>query len=664
MDVSAVGSFDPATLVVIALSLAGLSGVPGLFLRGRTGVGQKIATIALVLAGGIGFPASLACLLSGRTASFTIAWSLPFDPAEIAIDPLSALFLLPVFFVSACAALYAAGYWPSSANRRTEPQLTFFFGIFTAAMALVVVARNGVLFLMAWEAMALSAYFLLAVEHERPEVQRGGLVYLFVTHVGTMALFALFVLLKAKTGSFLFPATASLDAAALPASILFLAALTGFGAKAGIMPLHIWLPEAHANAPSHVSAVMSGVMLKMGVYGLVRFVSLFHTPPLWWGVFLLAAGAASALIGITLAAAQQDLKRVLAMSSIENIGIITIGLGLALIGQATGTPALEFLGMAGALFHILNHSLFKPLLFFGAGAVLHATGTRRIDLMGGLMRRMPYTGALFLLGALAICGLPPLNGFASEFYLYLASFLNATTSAVPVLALVAPLLALIGGLASLTFLKLFGTAFLGAPRDPAAAPHECGGLMLGPMALLAAACLLFGLFPELPAAILEPAMRAWVPTSPSWQQLAGLPPLWWLTGLGLALIALAAVLAGIWRFRLRSGTVGTGTTWGCGYLAPTARMQYTSSSFAEMIVGLGEGVIHPRFCRPAPETLFPAAGRFASHVPDSLLEFLVLPSFRLTGMLFALVRRLQHGKLHLYMLYIFVTLFFLMVWAH
>ena len=338
---------------------------------------------------------------------------------------------------------------------------------------------------------------------------------MITTHTGTLALFALFALLRAATGDYLFPGAGSVSAGGAAATWIFAAALFGFGMKAGLMPLHVWLPSAHANAPSHVSAFMSGVILKMGIYGLVRTFSFFSGIPLWWGALVLMLGVASGIAGVAFAIGQHDLKRLLAYHSIENIGIITMGIGVALIGRAVGNPALAFFGMAGALLHVVNHATFKSLLFLAAGSVIHASGTREIDEMGGAARRLPWTSGFFLVGAIAICGLPPLNGFVSEFLIYLGLFTAATegsgaSAAFPALA--APALALIGGLAVACFVKVFGVVFLGSPRSPGAgAGDEAGRWMLAPMAVLAAICAAIGLAPQSVAGILAAAVSASYP---------------------------------------------------------------------------------------------------------------------------------------------------------
>lgn len=652
---------DPAVLVLAAIVPAALSGVPGLLLR-RGGAGQRLATLGAVVAALMAIPAAVSLLLAQQSATFVIAWNLPFDACEIGLDPLSLFFLIPIFTVFLCGSVYANGYWPAASHRATEPGLTFFYGILAAGMALVVVARNGVLFLIAWEIMALAAYFLLVTEHNREEVRAAGTVYLVATHCGTAALVVLFSLLRLHGSTFLFPDPAGLQIAQGSAALLFVAALFGFGSKAGLMPLHIWLPSAHANAPSHVSAMLSGVMLKMGLYGLLRFLSFVPQRPLWWGIVLATAGLVSAFLGICLAAAQKDIKRLLAYSSIENIGIITAGVGMAMIGQATGNARLAFLGMAGALLHILNHSFFKPLLFFCAGSVIHASGTRELDLMGGMGKRMRWSAFLTLCGAVAISGLPPFNGFVSEFLLYLGFFGEAGAE-MPYVVLGAPVLAMVGGVAMISLVKLYGVAFLGQPRSEGSArAHEAPAAMLAPMAVLAALCLLGGLSPQLLLPLAISPLASLVPVA---MALASPPvQLFWFTLAGLAVIALAAFIALALRRRGRTLPMETGATWGCGYLAPTPRMQYTGTSFSGMLTTLMGGIVRTRVDMTAVSGYIPKPAAF-SYVPEeTILERLIMPLFRIFGIAFAFCRRLQHGELQVYVSYIFVTLLLLMLWRH
>jgi hydrogenase-4 component B len=451
------------------------------------------------------------------------------------------------------------------------------------------------------------------------------------------------------------------------ATAIFVLALVGFGLKAGIMPLHVWLPTSHANAPSHVSALLSGVILKMGVYGLVRVLSLFPHPPAAWGEVVLTLGVLSGVLGVVFALAQHDVKRLLAYSSIENIGIIVIGLGLALVGRSLDRPAWVVLGMGGALLHVWNHALFKPLLFLSAGSVIHATHTREIDHLGGLARRMPRTALCFLVGAVAICGLPPLNGFVSEFLLYLGLFgtLGGPDGpSWPGGAFAAPALALIGALAVACFVKVFGVVFLGTARsDHARHAAECGPPMLGAMGVLVACSFLIGLLPGLAVPALGRALSAWdPPLSDAGTNLADMAPFGWVTAMGF--LVLGALLAGgiLLRYLLQRGGLENGPTWGCGYVAPTPRIQYTASSFAQMLVGLFCWVLWPTVRRPGDLDLFPGKAHFHSHVPDTVLDRGVLPLYRLAARAFSWFRVLQQGSIQVSLLFILVALFALLLW--
>jgi len=444
-------------------------------------------------------------------------------------------------------------------------------------------------------------------------------------------------------------------------------ALFACGMKAGIMPLHIWLPSAHANAPSHVSAAMSGVILKVGVYGLIRTLSFFHGVPLWWGCCVLALGVVSGVAGVAFAIGQHDLKRLLAYHSIENIGIIFMGLGVALIGQKVGSSSMMLLGMSGALLHVLNHALFKALLFLGAGSVIHAAGTREIDLMGGAARRLPYTALLFGVGAVAICGLPPLNGFVSELTIYLGFFrgIQAEGGAAAAAALAAPALALVGGLAVACFVKVYGIVFLGAPRSEAhAARHEAGWPMLLPMLLLGGLCIVIGLAPGLVTGPLGRVSRSVLPLRAG---SAGLPlqelvPTTMITLAGVALLLLISLLALWYRSRLAGSPCRETATWGCGYQRPSSRIQYSASSFAAMLTSLFAFVLKPQSHRPGKMAgIFPGSAGFSSHVPEAVLELVYIPALKRLYHRFSPVRRLQSGILQQYVLYSLITLIVLLL---
>jgi len=658
----------PLLLTVTGILLAATAGIP--LLIAKTSVrAQQLSALLQIAAGIAGMTGALSVLGGSGGEVWLISWGLPFGPAEIAIDPLSAFFLVIIFLISSCCALYAVKYWPITEQADSAPQLTLFFGLLTATLAIIVIARHAVLFLFAWEIMAIACYFAMTIEGKKKEVREAGILYLITAHLGGLALFAYFGQLKAVSGVFTFPAPGSIQASSVAATVIFVSALFGFGMKAGIIPLHIWLPSAHANAPSHVSAIMSGVLIKMGIYGLIRTISFFTAIPFWWGVLILVAGTVSGLVGVIFAIGQHDIKRLLAYHSIENIGIILMGLGVAMMGLSKGLTALTLLGMAGALLHTLNHALFKSLLFLGAGSVIHACGSREIDRMGGLLKRMPLTAVCFLTGAVAICGLPPLNGFVSEWLIYLGLFrgiIDADTFNDPYFALAAPALALIGGLALACFVKVCGVAFLGEPRsEQAAAAHEPAAAMLIPMGLLATICALIGLLPQAIAPLLERTAFSMLPgLGSSGIRLAEHAPLSMISVLAIMLLLLLATGAAIYRSRLKSSRVTYAATWGCGYLAPTARMQYTASSFAAMIVALFSGILRPHARPPAINGYFPKSASFRSHVPEALLEGVYLPLFNGLNNRLSLIRKLQHGKLHLYILYIVITLLALLTWSH
>jgi hydrogenase-4 component B len=447
-------------------------------------------------------------------------------------------------------------------------------------------------------------------------------------------------------------------AASSTGTAVFLLFLIGFGFKAGAMPLHIWLPLAHAAAPSHVSSLMSGVLIKMGILGLVRLVVWVPDPPLWWGVLLLALGALSGILGVAFALGQHDLKRLLAYHSIENIGIILLGLGLGLAGKSTGHPVVQALGFAGALLHVLNHSLFKGLLFLSAGSVVHATGTRNLEQMGGLGKAMPWTSAAFLTGSWAICGLPPLNGFVSEWFIYLGSFHALAISRWPWSVGVLAALALIGALALACFAKAYGTAFLGTARSQAAEhAHEAPKAMLLPMGVLAGACVFIGIFPVAMAPLLDRVLCQLGEGLPPLSSLARLPL---LTGLALAMIVLALLL-GRW-LRGRRSPVADLPTWDCGYGRAVPRAQYTASSLAAGLVTGARFVLLPETHRARVRGLFPEAARYESHVPDPVLDRALDPVFRLGTRAMTFLHLFQTGQLASYLLYVLLTLLFLLIW--
>ncbi len=491
-------------------------------------------------------------------------------------------------------------------------------------------------------------------------------MYLIASHVAAAVLIALFLVFGRQAGSFDFEAFREASPTPLVTGLLATMALVGFGIKAGFVPLHVWLPEAHAAAPSHVSALMSGVLIKMGLYGVLRTLLLLRAPPPWIGPVLGVFGLAGAVTGIALASYQRDMKRVLAYSSVENMGLITLGVGVAFWGWTSGHPQVAALAMAGALLHTWNHALMKGLMFLAAGSVMHGSETRDLERLGGILRRMPRTGSLMLLGSLAIAGLPPLNGFVSEWLLYLALVRTglASSGAASVLALIAVgVVSLVGALAGLAFVRLIGTALLGQPRSEATSrAHESPVLMVLPMAALAATCAAIGLLPQpvlnVISSVADELLRsnatlgvAEVPVG----TLAGLnAAIWCVVVLGGAGMALAT----------RGGRAAVDATWGCGYPQPTARMQYTASAFSEMLSGLlVPRPLRPRVSVTRPSALFPGPAAFATDCRDPVTRGVYEPFLERWADRFARLRWMQQGVLHVYLVYILVALLIGLAWS-
>ena len=652
-------------LLLLALVIILISGCGALIVWNNPRLSSCIGAGGTVVGCALGIIPALEVFLGGATRSLRCAWSMPYGSFFIEFDSLSAFFLLPVFLLSALAAVYGGQYLMKYKDTKRLGAAWFFYTFLVASMALVCLARNAVLFLIAWEIMALASFFLVAFENENPQVRRASWIYMVATHLGTACLLPMFLIFGAYAGSLDFNRFAH----SLPphmASICFILALIGFGTKAGIIPFHVWLPEAHPAAPSHVSALMSGIMIKTGIYGIVRMLTFLGFPPLWWGWLVLAIGIISGVLGVLFALAQHDLKGLLAYHSVENIGIIMMGLGVGLIGWSAGVPSVAILGMAGGLLHVVNHAMFKGLLFLGAGSVFQAAHTREIDHLGGLIKKMPYTGACFLVGAVAISGLPPLNGFLSEFLIYLGSLRGAISMgadvAVPLIGAVAGL-ALIGGLAAACFTKAFGIVFLGEPRSQAAAnAHESRPLMVAPMLLLAAGCLVAGLL----GMYIVPAMSGVVSGILGFDaghelKIAG-GYLGSITTASIVLLLLVAGLALLRRFLLAGRQVVSAVTWDCGYAAPSSRMQYSASSFAQPITDLFKMVLRTEKRLQLSEQYFPAAGAFKTHTLDAGFEKIYRPLFEGVKYLFARCSVLQHGSMHLYVLYIVITLLGLLVW--
>ena len=625
------------------LALAAVATFAGIAAAWRAPRAWLVATL-------VGAAAALAAAIAGLAMGGAWEWRSGFavggEPLHLRLDGLSAFFLALLAFVGGAATLYSREYWTDVAHPRSAPAGRAWWNLMLAGMGFVLVAANGLHFLIAWEVFTVCAYFLIALERHRREARAAGWLYLAASHVSMVVLFAFFAALAARTGGWdLGPMHERTDLAPL-----FWLALVGFGLKAGLFPLHVWLPSAHASAPTHVSAILSGVAIKLGIYGLVRFSGWLPVPEAAaWTVA--ALGLASAVLGVAFALGQHDLKRLLAYHSVENIGIILIGLGFSLIAGLRGGQAWGGLALAGALLHVWNHGLFKGLLFLGAGSVLHATGTREMSRLGGLWRVLPWTTGCFALGAAAISGLPPLNGFVSEWLVYLGLF-DAVTSRGPFGWAAVPaaiLLAVTGALALACFVKVCGIVFLGAPREPLPArAHECGWRMRAPMLALAAACVAIGLAPALVWPAVAAAAQAWR-GGPSPAMPASLVALGaWNTAFAVAGLLAAFALVR----RVERNGVTRAVTWDCGYAAPTPRMQYTAGSFASIITGWFAWILRPRRHVLPPAGYFPVHASHLEHTPETVLEKVVEPAAGLALRAAVAARSLQHGRLQAYILYL------------
>ena len=588
----------------LALSLAGAavvaalaSAASGLLATRWPRTLSWLAFPLLALCGAAALAAGLLALAGDSTTTAILPLGLPWLPWHVRLDPLSGVFLLILGAVLVPVAIYGPGYTRVFRNGRDSlAALGVFSGLFVTGMLGVLLADDAFLFMVAWELMSLASYFLVTFQHEVAEHRRAAFLYLLMAHIAGLAILLAFGVLAASGGSFAFAAMRAHPPDALWASVAFALALLGFGTKAGLLPLHLWLPEAHPAAPSHISALMSAVMLKVAVYGFMRVVFELLGPPQWgWGVTLVLVGAVTAVAGVLFALQQTDLKRLLAYSSIENLGIVFLALGLALIFLGSGHPALAALALVAALYQALNHALLKGLLFLGAGAVLHGAHERNLDRLGGLQRRMPRTGLFFLIGCMGMAALPPLNGFVSEWLTFQAA-LQAWQLGSGLLRILVPVaaaaLALTAALGAAVFVRAYGSAFLGRARTRhVRRAHEVGVGMRLAQALLVAACAAAALLPatvvglfasvtrQLTGAGLDQAgSRGWLWLTPIAPDVASYAP--------VPILLVLALLGGslVWALRpSRQAPVRRADPWDCGYAPPTPRMQYSAAGFAQPI---------------------------------------------------------------------------------
>jgi formate hydrogenlyase subunit 3/multisubunit Na+/H+ antiporter MnhD subunit len=655
---------DVALGVVVAWLMLGIA---GLLLQNTRIITQYI------------FPAGAICALVltlaglGGLAETSIAilpLGLPDLPFHLRMDALSSFFLLLLGGASIGISLFSAGYFRNMASG-TLVLLNLEYHVFMATMALVFLADDAYMFMVAWESMALASYFLVTTDHNQPEVRRAGFLYLLIAHVGAIAILMSFGVMQGGHGDYTFDTMRHTHLSTFWASATFLLALFGFGAKAGILPMHAWLPEAHPAAPSPVSAMMSGIMLKTAIYGILRVTfDLLDTQLWWWGVLALALGLITALFGVIFAAVQVDMKRLLAYSSIENIGIILLGIGLTLIFHTFHKDALAALALTATLYHALNHAFMKSLLFLGTGSVLHATGERYLGKLGGLIHKMPKLALLMLVGTLAAAGLPPLNGFVSE-WLLLQAFLLSPGLPQPYLNMLVPIaaaaLVLAAALSGYVMVKFYGVIFLGQPRDEKLVQHDTdlhdAGIWerIG-MLCMVIACIALGVFPTIVILHLDfvtemlvhhslggsAVKTGWLLLTPIQAERASYGPL-----ILLLIIVAGGMLTNLVVKKYYHGRVRRGPAWDCGYPDQTARMQDTAEGFGQPIRQIFEWFMGVVKQVPTPFDLHP---HYHSETHDRLWNLFYVPIKHLNEMVGNQVGKLQHGRIHVYLLYSFVTL--------
>jgi hydrogenase-4 component B len=595
---------------------------------------------------------------------------LPNLPFHARLDTLSGFFLLLVGLAGAGISIFAAGYFRSGEG--TAPGLLCLeYHLFLASMALVVLADDAYFFMVAWETMALSSYFLVTSQHRIAEIRRAGFLYLLMAHVGALCILLSFGVLQGGRWQFTFDAMRGASLTPLWAGAAFLLALLGFGAKAGLVPLHVWLPEAHPAAPSPVSAMMSGLMLSTAVYGMLRIsFDLLRLRYWWWGVLVLGVGLFSALFGAIFAAVQTDMKRLLAYSSIENIGLVFTGIGLAILFDASHLPLFAALALSAALIHTLNHSIFKSLLFLATGSVLHATNQRSLGKLGGLIRSMPWVATLALVGTLAIAGLPPLNGFVSE-WLLLQSFLYTPQIPHAFLNMLIPLgaavLALTAALAAYVMVKFYGVIFLGQHREPSFAhAHDADWLERIGLTWLAIGCIAIGVMPQLAlraaGTVTGTLLGQRVNLSSSFLWLAPIAPKQ-ASYSGLLLLAGLIGVVGITFITVRvvaHGRMLRTVPWDCGYPWQTARMQDTAEGFGQPIRHIFGAFFGMERQLPSPTDTAP---HYRIHIEDRIWGAFYLPIARGVQRLADWIGPLQGGRLPIYLLYSFLTLIALLVFV-
>jgi len=669
---------DPGTWLLLAGVIRLIAIAATFVARSRPGLSRLAAfggsVTASLVTGGVGllalerWPVVRGCLATHEASGLTLDYS---------VDALSGFFLVVLAILGIAVAVYSVGYFAHSSAGRAD-FVGVFYNVLLGSVEMVFVANGVLAFLFAWELMTLATAALVATEHERSQTRRAAFLFLAMSHVATGCLIAAFFILASGGHSLAFADLLGPRTAAAPSgSAVFLLFFAGFGVKAGVIPLHVWIPEAHPAAPSPISALMSGVLIKTGIYGILRVcVAGLGVPPLAWGGLVLAAGAVSMLLGVLYALMQHDLKRLLAYHSVENIGIILVAAGVGMISMSIGQPGLAVLALAASLFHVLNHALFKGLLFLGAGGVVVACGTRQIERLGGLARRMPWTAGLFLVGAMAISGLPFLNGFVSEWLVFQSLLLGFHSSRDTFVRLAFPiggaLLGLTTALAAACFVKAFGIIFLALPRSAGAvAARESSTLMLAPQTALALACVAIGLFPgpflsrlaRLAGGLIGAAPAAGLVTD--LYRIAPLPDAFDGLSLPLAALALALALGVSAVLTARSGFARRpAPTWGCGGEL-TAEAEYTATAFSKPLMLIFSAIYRPMREVSTIETApyYAREVRYRAEVEPTFERFVYRPLTRGVLGLAERLRVIQAGSLHAYLGYVMTLVLLLVIYA-
>ena len=636
--------------IVTLLAIFVLFFVPSNF---KAYLAALVVVINSLITSWLAFPA-----LSGNLVELTIYAGTFMGDIAIRVDALSAWFIVIINFTTLTGVFYGIGYLKTYTN--PAPKLTLhwaLFILFHLSMVWVCMLQNGFAFLLAWEMMSLTSMLLVIFDHNNAQTLKAGINYLVQMHISVVFLTIGFIWVYSSTGSFSFEAIRSFFQSSTNIW-LFLVFFVGFGLKAGFIPFHSWLPHAHPAAPSHISGVMSGVIVKLGIYGIFRMITFLNSDFILLGEIILSLSVLTGIYGILNASVHRDFKRMLAYCTIENIGIIGIGIGIGLIGIGNASPVMYFLGFGGALLHVLNHSLFKSLLFYSAGSVYQQTHTRNMEHLGGLIKSMPKTAAIFLVGAIAIGGLPPFNGFVSEFIIYIGLIEGIrSTSISQILLFVLSLagLSVIGGLSVLTFTKTFGVIFLGQPRTELEhKPHEVSNLMLVPQYIIIAVMVSVAFFPQFYMWIIGNALIAVTPLDADMNVIAGYTST--IQGISLYSFLLIGIAAAIWLIRsvvMKQRIQRTNATWGCGYAAPTSRIQYTGKSFSKPLGKILNFMLIEKkhFEELNPGEIFPEKRSYFSHYHDFFEQNLIDPIITRMNYSANYFSFIQNGRVQSYVLY-------------